>query len=94
MMYANREVTNLQLINTQTGEVLINTDFATVDGTVDHENKEVTFKTAIPELDEWIALGYTLEESIALAKLSEISEECIPLSYEELKAAMDRIKST
>lgn len=39
-MYANRDVSNLQLINTDTGEVLINTDFATVDVTVNHKKKK------------------------------------------------------
>lgn len=89
-MYANKEVSNLQLINTNTGEVLINTDFATVEGTVDHGNKEVTFKVGIPVIDEWIAIGYTLEEAEALVKLSEIDEQCNPVLYEELKAAMNR----
>jgi predicted Zn-ribbon and HTH transcriptional regulator len=90
MIYADRIVGNLQLINDKTGEVLINTDYATVDGTVDHTNKEVKFKIGIPELDEWIALGYSPEESVALAKLSEISEECNPVTYEELKEIMDK----
>lgn len=94
MMYANKEVSNFQLIDIKTGEVLIETDFATVEGTVDHENKEVTFKVGISEIDDWIALGYTLEEAQTLVKLSEISEQCNPMPYETIKETMDKVKST
>lgn len=46
----------------------------------------------IKPIDEWTALGYSLEEAKMLDKLSEISEECNPVPYEMLKEAMDRVK--
>jgi hypothetical protein len=48
-------------------------------------------RVEVNPIDDWITLGYSLEEAEILEKLSAISEECNPVSYEELKAAMDRI---
>lgn len=44
------------------------------------------------EINEWMNLGYSLNESEVLKKLSNVEEQQV-VSYEELKVAMDRYKN-